>query len=84
MALPPQTIQRYWLFSRRAFYGPIIRSSVSSPSAAARCLCTSEKKSMSAYVDTGNVLIESACSVDKVASALATTTPMIPGLTYHR
>lgn len=39
---------------------------------------------MSAYVDTGNVLIESACSVDKVASAMATLAPMIPGLTYHR
>ena len=42
------------------------------------------EKSMSAYVDTGNVLIESACSVDKVASALATTAPMIPGLSYYR
>lgn len=42
------------------------------------------EKSMSAYVDTGNVLIESACSVDKVASALAATAPMIPGLTYCR
>lgn len=42
------------------------------------------EKSMSAYVDTGNVLIESACSVDKVAGALAATAPMIPGLTYYR
>lgn len=42
------------------------------------------EKSMSAYVDTGNVLIESACSVDKAAGALAALAPLIPGLTYHR
>ena len=42
------------------------------------------EKSMSAYLDTGNVLIESACSVDRVAAALATLAPMIPGLTYFR
>lgn len=42
------------------------------------------EKSMSAYVDTGNVLIESACSVDRVAAGLATLAPLVPGLTYFR
>jgi len=42
------------------------------------------EKSMSSYMDTGNVLIESACSVDRVASALAALAPLVPGLAYYR
>lgn len=41
-------------------------------------------KSMSSYLDTGNVLIESACSIERVDESLATLAPMIPGLKYFR
>ena len=42
------------------------------------------EKSMSTYMDTGNVLIESACSVDRVDTALATLGPLIPDFKYFR
>ncbi|GLT29375.1 hypothetical protein SLA2020_042470 [Shorea laevis] len=36
------------------------------------------------YLDTGQVLIESACSVDRVEEALSTLLPMLPGIQYFR
>ncbi|XP_051125036.1 phospholipase A I isoform X2 [Andrographis paniculata] len=36
------------------------------------------------YMDTGNVLIESACSVDRVEEALSTLLPMLPDVHYFR
>lgn len=35
-------------------------------------------------LDTGGVLIESACSVERVDDALSTLAPMVPGLKYYR
>lgn len=42
------------------------------------------ERSMSAYLETGNVLIESACSVDRADAALCTLLPLIPGIRYFR
>lgn len=42
------------------------------------------ERSMSAYLETGNVLIESACSVERTDAALCTLLPMIPGIRYFR
>ncbi|KAH7545769.1 hypothetical protein FEM48_Zijuj01G0129000 [Ziziphus jujuba var. spinosa] len=36
------------------------------------------------YLDTGQVLIESACSVDRVEEALSTLLPMLPEIQYYR
>ncbi len=36
------------------------------------------------YLDTGQVLIESACSVERTEEALDTLLPMLPGLQYFR
>ncbi|KAM1123881.1 hypothetical protein COP2_005372 [Malus domestica] len=36
------------------------------------------------YLDTGQVLIESACSVERVEEALSTLLPMLPGIQYFR
>ncbi|XP_059661951.1 phospholipase A I isoform X2 [Cornus florida] len=36
------------------------------------------------YLDTGQVLIESACSVDRVEEALSTLLPMLPDIQYYR
>lgn len=36
------------------------------------------------YLDTGQVLIESACSVDRVEEALDALLPMIPEVQYFR
>ncbi|GKV16049.1 hypothetical protein SLEP1_g26757 [Rubroshorea leprosula] len=36
------------------------------------------------YLDTGQVLIESACSVDRVEEAVSTLLPMLPGIQYFR
>ncbi|GER52967.1 Ca2+-independent phospholipase A2 [Striga asiatica] len=36
------------------------------------------------YLDTGQVLIESACSVDRVEEALSTLLPMLPDVHYYR
>ncbi|KAJ6893002.1 phospholipase A I isoform X2 [Populus alba x Populus x berolinensis] len=36
------------------------------------------------YLDTGQVLIESACSVDRVEEALSTLLPMLPEIQYFR
>ncbi|XVE87814.1 hypothetical protein DITRI_Ditri19aG0018500 [Diplodiscus trichospermus] len=36
------------------------------------------------YLDTGQVLIESACSVDRVEEALSTLLPLLPGIQYFR
>lgn len=36
------------------------------------------------YLDTGQVLIESACSVDRVEEALSTVLPLLPGIHYFR
>lgn len=35
-------------------------------------------------IDTGSVLLESACSVDRVHEALAATLPLVPGCQYYR
>ncbi len=42
------------------------------------------EKSMSAYLDTGSVLIESACGVTAADVALRALCPLIPGLSYFR
>lgn len=39
---------------------------------------------MSSYLDTGSVLIESACNVERIAAVLHTLTPVIPGFKYYR
>ena len=39
---------------------------------------------MSSYLDTGNVLIESACETERTDAVLATMTSLIPGLQYFR
>ncbi|CAJ2649528.1 unnamed protein product [Trifolium pratense] len=36
------------------------------------------------YMDTGQVLVESACSVDRVEEALSTLLPMLPEIHYYR
>ncbi|XP_021910841.1 phospholipase A I-like, partial [Carica papaya] len=36
------------------------------------------------YLDTGQVLIESACSVDRVEEAVSTLLPMLPEIQYFR
>lgn len=36
------------------------------------------------YLDTGQVLIESACSVDRVEEVLDTLIPMLPEMQYYR
>lgn len=41
-------------------------------------------RGMSSFVDTGNILIESATSVQRVHEALATTLTMVPNLHYFR
>eukprot|EP00775_Hariotina_reticulata_P011345 gene11345-11494_t len=41
-------------------------------------------KGLSAVIDTGAVLLESACSVDRVHEALVTTMTLIPGAAYYR
>lgn len=35
-------------------------------------------------MDTGQVLVESACSVDRVEEALSTLLPMLPEIHYYR
>jgi Leucine-rich repeat (LRR) protein len=45
---------------------------------------TKRGNSMSSFMDTGSILIESATSVRRVSEALATILPLVPGLTYHR
>ena len=42
------------------------------------------REGISAYVDTGNILIESATNVERAHEALATMTPLIPNLQYFR
>ncbi|KAG7672162.1 hypothetical protein KSW81_005044 [Nannochloris sp. 'desiccata'] len=41
-------------------------------------------RAMSAFMDTGNILIESATNVERAHEALATMTPLIPSLKYFR
>ncbi|WIA12968.1 hypothetical protein OEZ85_006582 [Tetradesmus obliquus] len=41
-------------------------------------------KGLSSVIDTGSVLLESACSVDRVHEALAATLPLVPGCQYYR
>jgi hypothetical protein len=41
-----------------------------------------ERSTMSAHLDTGNVLIESACSTERVHEAVATLLHMVPGVRY--
>ena len=36
------------------------------------------------YLDTGQVLVESACSVDRVEEVLSTLLPMLPEIQYFR
>ncbi|OMO62486.1 transcriptional regulator ATRX-like protein [Corchorus capsularis] len=43
-----------------------------------------ERKGGWCYVDTGQVLIESACSVDRLEEALSTLLPMLPEMQYFR
>ena len=45
---------------------------------------TKREKSMSAYLDTGSVLIESACNVERIAAVLYTLAPFIPDFKYYR
>ncbi len=45
---------------------------------------TKREKSMSAYLDTGSVLIESACNVERIAAVLYTLAPFIPNFKYYR
>jgi hypothetical protein len=42
------------------------------------------ERSVSTYLETGNVLIESATDTQRVAAALATLAPLVPGLRYFR
>lgn len=42
------------------------------------------ERSLSTYLETGSVLIESATDVERVAGALATLAPLVPGLRYFR
>ena len=39
---------------------------------------------MSAYLDTGSVLIESACNVERIAALLYTLAPFVPNFKYFR
>ncbi|KAK9861855.1 hypothetical protein WJX84_002096 [Apatococcus fuscideae] len=43
-----------------------------------------EKNAVSSYLDTGSVLIESACDVSRVDAMLSTLLPMIPNFKYFR
>ena len=45
---------------------------------------TRREKSMSAYLDTGSVLIESACNVERIAALLYTLAPFVPNFKYFR
>ncbi|CAI0407156.1 unnamed protein product [Linum tenue] len=45
---------------------------------------TKSRKGGWRYLDTGQVLIESACSVDRVEEALSTLLPMLPEIQYFR
>lgn len=45
---------------------------------------TKREKSMSAYLDTGSVLIESACNVERIAAVLYTLAPFVPNFKYYR
>ncbi len=45
---------------------------------------TKREKSMSAYLDTGSVLIESACNVERIAAVLYTFAPFVPNFKYYR
>ena len=45
---------------------------------------TKREKSMSSYLDTGSVLIESACNVERIAAVLYTLAPFIPNFKYFR
>lgn len=42
------------------------------------------ERSLSTYLETGSVLIESATDTERVAGALATLAPLVPGLRYFR
>ena len=42
------------------------------------------EKSMSSYLDTGSVLIESACETERTDAVLATMTSLIPEMQYFR
>ena len=39
---------------------------------------------VSSFMETGSILIESACGVDRPAEALATLLPLVPGVKYYR
>ena len=39
---------------------------------------------MSTYLDTGSVLIESACNVERIAAVLYTLAPFVPNFKYYR
>jgi hypothetical protein len=41
-------------------------------------------KGLSSVMDTGTVLVESACSTERVHEALATCLPLVPGVKYYR
>ena len=42
------------------------------------------EKSMRSYLDTGSVLIESACETERTDATLATLLSMVPGTHYYR
>lgn len=43
-----------------------------------------DMSSISRIIDAGSVLVESACSIDRVDESLATLVPLIPGAKYYR
>lgn len=45
---------------------------------------TPRERSMSSYLDTGSVLIESACETEQTDSVLATLLSMVPDVHYYR
>lgn len=45
---------------------------------------TRRDKGLSSFVDTGNILIESATNVERVHEALATMAPLMPNMKYYR
>lgn len=43
-----------------------------------------EARSGKSIVDTGSLLVESACSTDRAHEALSTLLPLVPGTRYYR
>lgn len=45
---------------------------------------TRRGSAMSSFLETGNILIESACGVERPVEALATLLPLVPNVRYFR